>query len=133
MRRSPFPALTAALFMSGCLRPLDMASLQAVSPDRPVGMGCSECHPYSLQDKNHFTHLIYNHGVYVKQANGFVTCLDCHRTSLQFTTEILFDSVYRDSNGTLSSTVDFMGSGRTPRFRINPFLGIAKQLVFSRC
>lgn len=112
MRRGRCLVLTTSLFLGGCLKTLDTPSLEAVSLERPAGMGCSECHLYALKDKNHFTHLMYNEGIYVKQANGFVTCLDCHRTSLQFTTETLFDSVYQDSNGTLWSTIDFKGSGQ---------------------
>jgi hypothetical protein len=114
MRRGRFPALVAALFLNGCLRTSDTGSLQAVASYPPAGPGCSACHPYAPPDKNHFTHIIYNEGVYVKRANGFVTCLDCHRASLRSTTEILFDSVYRDSNGTLWSSVDFPEPGQIP-------------------
>lgn len=114
MQRGRFLAMLAAFSLTGCLGNFDSASLQAVSPTRPAGMGCSECHQYALQDKNHFTHLIYNAGVYVKQANEFVTCLDCHRTSLQLTTEVLFDSIYLDSVGALWSSVDWKGSGQQP-------------------
>lgn len=110
MRRSRILVLTAALFLSGCLRILDTASLQAKSSTRPASPSCSACHPYSLQDWNHFTHLIYNEGVFVKQANGFVTCLDCHSTSLESSTSILFDSLYQDSDGTIRSSVDFKGA-----------------------
>jgi hypothetical protein len=102
--------MATAIMLGGCLPTPDSASLQAVSPDRPASLGCSACHRYALQDRNHFTHLIYNEGVFVKQANGVVTCLDCHSTSLQSTTGILLDSVYRDSDGTLRSSVDFQGA-----------------------
>ncbi len=114
MRCGRFLMMAAVFPFGGCLRTFDTGSLQAASPTQHVGLGCSACHPYALQDKNHYTHLIYNKGVFVKQANGFVTCLDCHRSSLQFTSVILLDSIYQDSDGTLRSSVDALGSGQRP-------------------
>ncbi|MBW8886152.1 MAG: hypothetical protein JF616_00225 [Fibrobacteres bacterium] len=88
---------------------MDSESLTARLPDPVVGMGCSRCHPYSLSDDNHFTHLVFFSGENVKQVNGPITCLDCHATSLQRTTVILLDSLYMDSAGFVWSSVDFKG------------------------
>lgn len=91
---------------------MDSSSLRADSPIRPASPGCSACHPYSLQDPDHFTHLVYNGEVYLKKVNGFISCLDCHRTAMQAAPEIVFDSLYQDSQGTILSTVDSRGAFR---------------------
>jgi hypothetical protein len=43
----------------------------------------------------------------VKQVNGLVTCLDCHAKSIRYTTAILYDSIYADSQGVERSALDF--------------------------
>jgi hypothetical protein len=69
MWRGQLLGVVAAFSLSGCFLTLDSSSPQAVSPTRPAALSCSACHPYDLRDKNHFTHLIYNAGEYVKKAN----------------------------------------------------------------
>lgn len=103
-------ALWASLFLlNSCLHSVDSGSLTARMPGTDASMGCSECHPYSLSDDNHYTHLVLFSGENVKHVNGPITCLDCHATSLQSTTVIVLDSLYQDSTGFVWSSVDFKG------------------------
>lgn len=97
-----FPVLG---LLSACLRPLDPGELTRTAASPPAAAECSACHAYPLQDPNHRYHLV-EMVLYVKKVNGPVTCLDCHRNSIRSETVILLDSIFRDSNGSVQSSLD---------------------------
>jgi hypothetical protein len=77
---------------------------KAVTP--PKGFDCSSCHRYELKDQNHFYHITYV-DMTVKRVNGPVTCLDCHKNSIQFQRVVLLDSFFLDSSGFVLSSLDY--------------------------
>lgn len=103
LRRLPILALLP--WLSSCLGTVDSAELTRTSDGPATAVSCSACHAYVLQDPDHSFHLV-NAGLYVKKVNGSITCLDCHRNSIQSAREVLADSIFQESNGSLSSSLD---------------------------
>lgn len=86
--------LTLALALCACGDwKQDPAELTARG-QRAEGFGCAACHSYPPQDSNHLYHLYVAVGN--KYANGPVTCVDCHRASLQFREVVLLDTLFLD-------------------------------------
>jgi hypothetical protein len=71
----------------------DPATLTARSVPA-AGMACNACHAYPPQDSNHVYHLYQV--VPDKFANGAVTCLACHRKSLQAREVAVLDTFFRN-------------------------------------
>lgn len=57
-----------------------------------MGPGCASCHNYPPRDSNHLYHLYVAVGN--KYDNGRITCLDCHRTSIQAREVVLRDTLF---------------------------------------
>lgn len=104
MRRIPFFAVP--VFLAACLRTIDPEALTQTTAAPAAAVACSACHPYPLQDRNHLEHGV-SAPLFVKKVNGPVTCLDCHRGSILSASEVVGDSIFRDSNGTLWSARDY--------------------------
>jgi hypothetical protein len=98
-------ALLLGAALSGCIQVMSSKELTGKGDTQPVGANCSSCHPYALKDQNHFYHIVYV-DMYVKRVNGTVTCLDCHKSSLQYRRVTLMDSIYQDSAGVVRSLLD---------------------------
>jgi hypothetical protein len=95
----------ASIFPAACLRTIDPEDLTRTTAAPAAAVACSACHPFPLQDPNHLEHGVSS-PLFVKKVNGPVTCLDCHRGSILSVSEVIRDSIFRDSNGTLWSTQD---------------------------
>lgn len=120
MRRFPL-LLIAPAFLASCLRTLDTEALTQTTAGPVAAADCSACHPYPLQDRNHLEHGVSS-PLYVKKVNGPVTCLDCHRGSILSASEVVRDSIFRDSNGTLWSLRDYPDD--EPRIRAMPLFRV---------
>jgi hypothetical protein len=72
------------------------------SNSTPAQPSCSSCHPYALNDVNHFWHLSAMadslNQTHVR-LNGTITCMDCHFNSIQHFHYIRIDTIWIDSNG----------------------------------
>lgn len=79
----------------------DPASLTARTTSAP-GMACNACHAYPPLDSNHIYHLYLT--VPDKFKNGPITCLDCHRNSLQVQTVAVPDTFFRDVADSISAS-----------------------------
>jgi hypothetical protein len=71
----------------------DPATLTARSAPG-AAMACNSCHAYPPQDSNHVYHLYQT--VPDKFANGEITCLACHRNSLQAREVVVLDTFFRN-------------------------------------
>lgn len=92
--RSGLIALVIALLLAACGNwKTDPATLTARTAS-VAGMACNSCHAYPPQDSNHLYHLYQT--VPDKFANGAVTCLACHRNSLQARDVALPDTFFRN-------------------------------------
>lgn len=90
-------AAFAGLIWAGCSgSEREGGSLTARDPAAARGMDCAACHAYPPRDTNHLYHLYRE--VADKRFNGVITCLDCHRGSLQAREIVLIDTFFRDSD-----------------------------------
>lgn len=94
----------ALLILAGCgnwkVDSSELTAKTAASADgnlTAMGPDCASCHGYLLNDIDHTYHLVRATGN--RDVNGYITCLDCHATSIRFRAVTLFDSIYEAPDG----------------------------------
>ncbi len=96
--------------------------LNATTSATQIGSDCAGCHAYPVGGVNHQFHLM--HTADLKDRNGPITCLDCHRSALQERDQIILDTIFMNSfaqnlsSYDSSSSASFRDSIRLGRYQM---------------